>query len=325
MAETAPSHVPLSARCVWVDMARVLAMLFVVMVHQYLGDLAHNSFIATGSLCAFFFLSGYFQRKGTLAGSFKRAGIMFLCYYAWGFVNLLLSKKLAGLNAEELVKLLYCGGGVYWFLRALCVGILCGAVFARLNDAYKLITLLALFFACVVSTTLDESHIFQRLELSTFVFCLGIYAQRVPLPLLGGELFSSRRWVNITVSLVALAAFGALLANTFTAESILPHMPILLFAIAVAWVLFALSYAAEQYLPAFTHLIAKCGPAVVLVYVLHHPIIRVYTSAWCQFSGDMPPVWFDLAFICVLFPFCCYVTQRLRGKNRWTDIFLFAR
>lgn len=328
MTECAPFHAPLSARSVWVDVARVLAMLFIVPLHQYLGGEADNlQFAANGSLCAFFFLSGYFQQKGTWASSFKRAGILYLCYYAWALVSYLLNMKLAWPNLEEMEAMLYCGGagGVYWFLRSLCVMVLFGAIFARLNDVYKLITLFVLFFACVSSTIQDQPHIFKHLEVSAFVFCLGIYAQRMPLPSLGGALLPFRKGINIAVSLAALLIFCTLLARAYTAGPLLPHKAILLIAMAVAWVLLVLSYAAEQYLPSLAHSIAKCGPAAVLVYVIHHPIILVYSTAWCKCSGSPPSVWFDLAFICLLFPFCCYVTQHLRGKNRWTDIFLFAR
>lgn len=326
MTEYAPSHVPPSARSVWVDVARVLAMLFIVLVHQYLGGAAENLHYAPdGALCAFFFLSGYFQKEGTWASSFKRVGILYLCYYAWAVVALVLNKKLAWPNLEEMVRLLYCGGDVYWFLRTLCMMVLFGAVFVRLNDVYKLISLFVLFFACVSFTIQDQPHIFKHLEVSAFVFCLGIYAQRMPLPSLGGALLPFRKGINIAVSLAALLTFCTLLARAYTAGSFLPHELILLIALAVAWVLLVLSYAAEQYLPSLAHSIAKCGPAAVLVYVVHHPIILVYSNAWCKCFGAPPPVWFDLAFICLLFPFCCYVTQRLRGKNRWTDIFLFAR
>ena len=325
MTEHAPSHVPLSARCPWVDAARVLAIAFVAVAHLYLGGAGPKAYeyISGAAVGLFFYISGYFAKSTNVSSSLLRTLYLFVCYALWATFNLCLSKHFSGITGEMLWHNLWFQGGVYWFLRYLCAASLAAIVYSRLPGIARLATLVYLFYvgSCwFVSHTV--CHPFHVLELSLFAFFCGVSSQKVSLPRLGEIILpiGERFMAYAMVALLALAIFA--IAASLGRWDIGPQV---LLCMLLGWGLLALCRASSIVLPRICATVAAAGPAAVLFYLIHHPIIRVYTSAWIQFTGDFPPVWFDVLFLVSALVACTWLTGKLRGKNRITDIIFFAR
>lgn len=324
MTEHAPSHVPLSARCPWVDAARVLAIAMVATSHLYLGGCGwEGGYCAGGAVGLFFFLAGYFSRPARVGTCLKRTLSLFLCYVFWATFNLLLAKHCTGITLQDLWHNLWYEGGVYWFLRHLVFAFLAGIVYSRLPGIARLATLVALFyFSSIWLMTHTISHSFGICSMGMFAFLCGISAQSLPLPQLGQlALPVPQKYMPLAfTSLVIMLALA--LAACFGRWDCGDPLPV---SMLVGWILLAFCHAGGIVMPRCCGAVAAAGPAVVLFYVVHHPIIRVYTSAWIQFTGDFPPAWFDVLFLVSALVACTWLTGKLRGKNRITDIIFFAR
>lgn len=303
----------------------MLAIVIVASSHQYLGGfgLRASGYCTGAAVALFFFLAGYFSKPAGVAACLKRTLAVFLCYLFWVTLDLCFAARSLVIHPGDFWRNIWESAGVYWFLRHLCFASLIGIVFVRMPRALQLGVLAALFY---YGSTYEPPYIIRHpflvFPLSLFAFLCGVGCCNIPLPRLG------RLALPVTGKAVPLA-FAFLLA--FIALAMVASLgnwpcqaPILL-SVLIAWGLLALCFAAGSTLPRSCATAAAAGPAVVLLYVVHHPIVHAYTGVWMRLAGEYPPLWFDVLFLAAALLACTWLTRKLKGKKRMVDIILFAR
>lgn len=311
------------ARCAWVDVARVVSILLVGASHQYLGGNYFNAYPAGAGVAVFFFLSGYFFPAGRFSKCIVRVGGLLICYCFWSTVYLFLKTHGRIDSASQVLENLLYGGGVYWFIRALLVAFMVGAVVVHLRPVCRWAVLLVCLAMGVQADVRGAgSHVYTILPMGLFAFLGGVETQCVSIRQLGAAV------LPVPESRVRVVWGGALLLCI--AMVVATYMgwrpaPRFLSTSLLAWGLLVVCAAGSRIFPRAAGIVAVAGPAAVLFYVLHHLVIISYTSAWVHMGGEFPPLWVDLGFLILFMSFCAFAMSKIRGKSRILDAVFFAR
>lgn len=271
-------------RAGWVDCARTLAALMVVMVHTPLStswDYMDAVFLGA-RVPLFFLISGYFTKHTDCVSIFHRVRFLLIPYLLWNTVSWLIMWKqghTAYLLDAALAVLRGYPNEPTWFLRNLLVYTL----FMPLLRSRSAI----LAIACLLMTasTLDfqiGTVSFQnRLVGGAGYFLFGVWFREIRLERM--QLFfldTWKAWLSAALAASAFSALSQVVSGVASMASLIGCMGML-----------ALCVALERYLPRLGNLLARCGEASFLVFVIHYPAIQL-----CGWSNSCYLAWWNYGY-----------------------------
>lgn len=269
-----------ASRITWIDVARGLAIILIVMHHArdyaliaipvQSGDMLRWAYIEPllvhVRLPLFFTLSGavaFGLRSGRSPFRPRRALSLMAVYFAWSLVMLALVPAWPGdgwyaVGGRELGMLL-SGVSVLWYLWALTIAFSLTAITWRVPAWVVLAT------ACIVAAIVGQHHASSGATWRQVAFYLPLYIFGARY---SGALLSLSAWRNLR-AIGILAALYTMLLNPLI---IFPGAELLRSAAGAALGIVASSSLAVSY-PTLAHRFAWLGQRTLPIYVLHFPII----------------------------------------------------
>lgn len=314
-----------SHRVEWVDFARVLSMAFIFQLHSGVGY-ARTPLLAGAACFLFFFLAGYFNRA-TGIKLVKRCIIILVCSLFWVWIRCCLLTHSPFLPDDFFTETyIWKYRATQWFLQYLALWLLLTPLYLKLPRIIRRITLATLGVLYVYLVVLPQGKDQHISYLgSAFFFYLGCSCQSLELRYLPGCLFPYLRgkgylyalWITVTllIGMVVLNAFQTDFVQTYTG---------CLMALG-AYILLCCSYCAEKVYPRFASWVAKAGPSVIFMYIIHPPVVHAWTGGWIMLFGEWPPSLLTGVLFIIMFVGSPYVYRLLVGRWRVMDIIFFAK
>lgn len=325
--ETTPSIARSRGREEWVDVARVLSILLVIQSHVYLHvDLLNmQTHLAAGAVAVFFILAGYFARYRSFSLYFKRILALACFYLFWSIYALMVEThgKLPDFVASALY-VLQGQAGAMWFLKYLLLGLISLPALVYLSGRVKIgIACLLYAWGCWETSIANLPHVCMNLSLAMALFLFGNCAGCLPVSKIAEILFMRcwrvPEWICVVLGALVLVYFFG--ASVF--ECACPPQQISV--LVLTWAVLVVSRGTGMYLPRVSSYIAKGGAAVIFIFGMHMPTLRMYTSAHLHFTGSFPAPLTDCLIIALLVIGCVCVYRKSIGRNKVVDAFLFGR
>lgn len=324
-------------RVAWIDAARLLCIIFVLLLHSPLRPTGDNSLLAGGAVCAFFFLAGFFNKKQGRE-LLQRCITLFIFCQVWDLAYLhivALHHSLKGIPYDlwnhyllRHLSAARCSG--MWFIEYLVLWMLLSPLFFRLKrlpiQLLCIVGLLGVYAYNYIYITEDpHSHI--SYPLSAAMFYLGCATQRIKVKELGEHLFLNSRFVPPTIC--CLLSFFLI---TATIWGVYARMPFLAagvngwWLLPMAYLILTISYYTEKVLPSLASFLATSGPAIIFIFGIHNCIFCFYAASWSYMMGhsENPPAILTLLLLALLIIACTCICRKLKGKFRLLDLFLFG-
>ena len=325
--ETVPSVTRSQGREEWVDVARVLSILLVIQSHVYLQvDLLNKQTdLAAGAVAVFFILAGYFARYRSFSLHFKRL-LALACFYLFWSIYALLVETHGKLPDFVTCAICVLKGqvGTMWFLKYLLLGLIALPALVYLSCRVKIgIACLLYAWGCWETSIADLPHVCMNLSLAMSLFLFGNCAGCLPVSRISDILFM-RCW---RVPLWNCTVLGVSVLVYFFGAAVYEYAcpPQQLSVLVLIWAVLAVSRGIGVYLPRVSSYIAKGGAAVIFIFGMHMPTLRMYTSAHLRFTGSFPAPLTDCLIIALLVIGCVCVYRKSIGRNKVVDAFLFGR
>lgn len=304
----------------WIDIARVIAILLVMQSHTTCSYL-FNCDAVGGAVAMFFLISGFFTKNNTLRTTFARIGKLLPFYILWSlYAFLVLHHKHAYDWSFFLHALLHGHCAAMWFIHFLLCFSLIGYITHRLPNVLRGILIVALF-ALGTWRYSNGSGIHPCMDfcLGLSIFLLGQWANKISLSNWQSILFPSNVKACAIISVLIVACILTLSAFHITV------IPSWLVIFPYMWSLLALAYAIDKQFPLTGKKLAGMGAAVVFIYAIHSPTLRIMISIHKQLLDTMPYHITSLFFVAILFTLGIFVYRVIKGKHRIIDMLLFAR
>lgn len=289
-----------SKRDPWIDLARVLAMFFVMTSHTA-GYFSWGPMFTQGGVMLFFLLAGYFAPKTRLQ-SWKRTRQMAVSWAAWSAVAALLGTATAILypslsSSRMFWDHLEVGDPLWFVLNSLALGehpilvvmwfIVNLLVFQVIYSALQLWKQPPLFLRTATIILILSWVVFpwELPRLSSpglFFFLTGVCLQSVPLSRVRG--FISQYAIVLTA--VVGAAFFLFMRNGASLDFPKPWTWVTLVVLSgggTALLLAALSLASIKGKVPFA--LARMAPSFMWIYGAHIPFYRVEKATWQAVVG----------------------------------------
>lgn len=315
-------------RVAWVDCARVLGIFFVCQVHSTAA--MPNPILSKCAVCMFFLLAGYFNTKLSVVSAIKRSAIFFVSYCFWVALGSTLSHAGVIFSLAKTWDAICYAPYPMWFIKYMIVLLPVGAALNYIPIKWRAALGVVLFIlSFVIEPVWDIMPLsWERLTVNThptyvlFLFLVGGILRVIPLDQLPKRLFPGAQQYRMSaVCLGAIILCGLLAWSTSKHE--LPALQV--WHLIGIWALMFISYAFELAFPSAAHIVAKSGPAVILIYLCNPLILRIFASAYMNAAGELPSPILSMA-VCVFIITACTVAYRaLIGRSKVLDIVLFAR
>lgn len=314
-----------SHRVEWVDFARVLSMAFIFQLHAGVAY-ARTPLMAGAACFLFFFLAGYFNHA-TGIKLVKRCLIILVCSMFWVWIRCCLLMHGPFLPDDFFTEAyIWRYRATQWFLQYLALWLLLTPLYLKLPriiQGITLATLGVLYVYLVVLPQGKDQHI-SYLG-SAFFFYLGCSCQRVVLrdlprllfPYLNERNYRYALWITVALLTVMVGL------NAFKTGFVQTCMGCLM--AGVAYILLCCSYCTEKVYPRFASWVAKAGPSVIFMYIIHPPVVHAWTGGWIMMFGEWPPSLLTVVLFIIMFVGSPYVYRLLVGRWRVTDILFFAK
>lgn len=334
MTPTPEPTPPLSPPCInrieWVDIARLWAMIFILIQHSPLSSEVKGitEFFHQSSWVQFFFLlSGYFLAKKPIRQllDVSRAKFLLYPYLFWAILYLILNGipemiaawkdgGLSGWTHFFITQGLGIGGKPLnlplWFLRDLALFSLLSPLFLRLPWSVRVG--FTAFIICFPSHYLIPQACeftlpwFQGLRL----FCLGMLLAPFSLSSIRHYAFSRPlAWAWVIVSLI-ISALQIIFPGHYGEVSTLLGISALI----------GLSILTTEYFPQLGHKMAQLAPCIFLIYASHITLITlIFKVAIPLGYKSLPdPLWFFVLIpLLIIFPWYGY-----KALSRYTPSWL---
>lgn len=282
-----PPQPPAKPREIWIDVARCVAMAFIMSLHAGAAPHALNTPVG-GAICLFFVLAGYFTPRQARAAALRalRLGVAWLL---WSLLSLGLYIAVHTGTAWDWAHAFGIGAAAYntplWFLKDLCVFqlIMAALMALRLLPRYGWFTcaLLAAF------TYAAEPQQHEALRFSWLPAVLLGYALRgsIPTPsqLRSAAVRHSRLIIAAGALLILQHTFYPRLLHSFGIRATSCALPIQPLIWATWYALVAIGITAL--LPRTAGVIALAGSCMLFIYAGHVPAYSPF------YHIHMPPTW----------------------------------
>ncbi len=307
-------------RVAWIDTARVLAILLVMQAHTTFCFL-FNHYSEGGAVATFFLISGYFATNSKISAIFMRLGRLIPFYILWSLYGFVVANHGFHFSIPELANVLLhgsCAG--MWFILYLMYCTVAGAIALRLPRVLRWLVCLGLF-AWGIGQWYAQSfiHPCMNCPIALAVYLLGQLGNSISLSHWRNRLFPHHStWLRFTPTYVLC---GILVLSAYDVSAI----PAWLLIFVSAWAILGTAIAIHSTFTATGQKLAFIGKAVVFIYAIHMPTLRMMTSAYLRFCGELPPYAVSAAFIFFVTAGALAVYALVRGKSRIADVLLFAR
>lgn len=318
-----PSAAPLpqmdKPRYEWIDNARVVAALLIIYVHMEsffpaephvnneLGFSLTRLTTYYGRVPFFLILAGYFlARRITWHKAVDRALWLFIPFVAWNVLYYLWTHIHASISFSDIPWIIGVGPffskdtilfadyggtpyiGISWFLRDIIVLSLLTPIFYRLRRVFSI--LLVIIVSLDPWIPLSSNTTIIMAPGNCFYYLLGVC-------LVDFRIADAYRILNkkFTPFLIVGLAVGTAI-SFYTAYNGLPSVrPALIGSVFGALMIAQSGVLIEKHLPKLSKLLAPCGPACFLVFMLHQPLF--------QMAAPFLPKWLTGSWLVWLLPF----------------------
>ena len=187
-------------------------------------------------------------------------------------------------------------GSPLWFIQYLLLATVALPILHRSDGRLSAFVALILHvWGCCDVCTTDYTHVCMSLPFAMSLYMFGNSVRNINLERLVDVALLRSAGIPLYVSLVV----GIIGVTIIYVHAVLDCC-FLLQPVSVwffSWSVFAICRGVHEYMPRLTARLAIAGGAVVFVYGLHWPTLRMYTSAVLRFTGAMPAPWLDCAMI----------------------------
>lgn len=310
-----------AGRCVWLDLSRMIAILFVMIAHSPLA-FRGNATMASTPVALFFLLSGYFDKPCSTKKRISRVLSFLVAFVVW---------FTAGFGCTHLSTLRHLSAWFYfsghlWFLIYLIPCIILNAIYLKLRTLYKVSLLMGVISA---STYLRiHFHVMWDHPLIPLLYALSMYWVGVILrkyystEKLHEVLFLSHSKLRFIVCVLSVGVFIAFLYLADHRVRI-PYCP--LYYLIGCWGILGMCYYARCYLPRLSHTLVAAAPGTFFVYVSHQLIARNLTSLANVMGIPSNSSILHWGIIFITFCLGALVCRFLRNKNILINIIFFGR
>lgn len=314
-------------RVAWVDAARVIAMFAVMQNHAYIvKDALHSQqHLAAGAVGLFFLLAGYFAHFKGWTGYCRRI-VALVCFYVFYALYALFVVKHGAIFDWRVIfaQLLHPSGSPLWFIQYLLLATLALPVLDKMNGWVSAIVAVILqVWGCCDICTRDYTHVCMSLPFAMSLYMFGNCVRNVNLERLISVAMlrpvGIPPYVPFIVGIIGVALIYA--HAVLNCSFLLQPVSVWIFS----WSVFAICRGCQEYMPRMTTRLAMAGGAVVFVYGMHMPTLRIYTSAVLRLTGAMPAPWLDCVIILAMMLGCSWLYYKLVGRSKWLDAFMFAK
>lgn len=307
-------------RVVWIDSARVIAILLVMQAHTtFCSFFNHDS--EAGAVALFFLISGYFTKSSTFVGTLARMGKLIPFYVVWCLYGLIIIRHGFNFSLQALEYVLLHGStGAMWFILYLLYFTPIAYIFSKLPWVAKGGIEAGLF----IYGTIQFSHGAAIHPCAEFCFALSIF--------LLGHMCSHISPTTLERTLfprnpIILALFPPLMLISILvyAHLHLSAIPSWLLLLPAMWSILGIAYGMEKFFPRIAVKLAAMGMSVVFIYAIHAPTQRVLISIYLRLTGTMPSHFISTVFILLVFAGGYFFYALMHGRAKLLDRLLFAR
>jgi|GEM_PF-1936214 len=307
-------------RVAWIDGARVVAILLVMQAHTpFCTFFNHDS--EAGAVALFFLISGYFTKSTTFGGTLARMGKLIPFYVLWSLYGLIVIRHGFHFSWQECGVVLRHGkSGAMWFILYLLYFTPMAYIFSKLPGVAKGCIVAGLFICGAIQFSHGRAiHPCAELCFALSIFLLGNMCSHISPATLERTLFPRNPF--ILAIFPPLVLIGILL-YAYLHLSVIPSWLLL---IPAMWSMLGLAYSIEQFFPHFGMKLATMGTAVVFIYAIHAPTLRVLFGMYLRLTGTMPPHFISALFILFVFAGGYFFYTLIQGRSKLLDRLLFAR
>lgn len=308
-------------RCVWLDLSRMVAILFVMIAHSPLA-FSGNATMASTPVALFFILSGYFDRPCMAGKRLSRVLSFCVAFVVWFMLRFGCTHLSALVHPSVWITF----SGHLWFLLYLIPCIVLNGVYHKLSTLYQFLA----FMGIVSASTYLRIHFHAMWDhpLIPMLYALSMYWAGVLLRnhydtgALHEGLFLSRgkcRFVTYALSVSIFIGFLYLADHHVD----IPYCPF--YYMIGCWGILGICYYTERLFPRLSHWLAFAAPGTFFVYV-SHPLIGKELVALAEAMGvSRDSTTLHWGIILITFCLGSLVCRYLKNKSTLTNIILFGR